>query len=89
MNSPKTVNDFIRDLHAPRLLAALLGTLLLATSGRYIGPGHASLLTRSNQDWLVFHYYDGEDRGRPKGRPQLFQRIDGSKIGRTRSRWTS
>lgn len=40
MNSPKTVNDFIRDLHAPRLLAALLGTLLLATTPALAEDGY-------------------------------------------------
>ncbi|MBB5349909.1 arabinan endo-1,5-alpha-L-arabinosidase [Haloferula luteola] len=42
------------------------GSLVLGTRGRYIGPGHASILEKSRRQWLVHHYYDGEDRGRSK-----------------------
>lgn len=41
------------------------GTLVLGTEGRFIGPGHAGIVNDGAQDWFSFHYYDGENRGRP------------------------
>jgi arabinan endo-1,5-alpha-L-arabinosidase len=40
------------------------GTLLLASHGNVIGPGHASVLHTANQDWLVHHFYAADDYGR-------------------------
>jgi arabinan endo-1,5-alpha-L-arabinosidase len=40
------------------------GTLLLGTSGPFIGPGHAGLITAGGDDWLSCHFYDGTRRGR-------------------------
>lgn len=42
------------------------GTLVLATDGRFIGPGHASLLERDGRTWLVHHFYDEANRGRSR-----------------------
>jgi arabinan endo-1,5-alpha-L-arabinosidase len=42
------------------------GTELVATHGRFIGPGGQSVITDGGQDLLVYHYYDGNDRGTPK-----------------------
>ncbi len=42
------------------------GTLLLGSEGRYIGPGHASILKKGKQQWLSHHYYDKDDRGHSK-----------------------
>lgn len=42
------------------------GTLVLASQGRWIGPGHASICVRDDQEWLVHHYYDRELTGRPR-----------------------
>ena len=42
------------------------GTLVLASTGRWIGPGHASICVRDAQEWLVHHYYDRELNGRPR-----------------------
>ncbi|MGD0517581.1 MAG: arabinan endo-1,5-alpha-L-arabinosidase [Thermoguttaceae bacterium] len=39
------------------------GTLVLEGAGRYIGPGHNSILHDGDKDWLVYHFYDGENRG--------------------------
>ena len=39
------------------------GTPILQTAGRYIGPGHNSLLHDGNKDYLAHHFYDGESRG--------------------------
>lgn len=42
------------------------GTTVLASDGRYIGPGGQSVLTDGGDDVLVYHYYDGDDNGAPK-----------------------
>ena len=43
------------------------GTLVLASYGRYRGPGHCSvLLDEDERDWLVHHCYDAEDEGIPR-----------------------
>lgn len=41
------------------------GTLILKTEGRWIGPGHNSVLHDGGDDFLVYHTYDAENRGRP------------------------
>ena len=41
------------------------GSLLLAASGRFIGPGHAAIFQEHGREWLSFHYYDGERDGLP------------------------
>jgi arabinan endo-1,5-alpha-L-arabinosidase len=47
-------------------LASGGGTELVASHGRFIGPGGQSVITDGSQDLLVYHYYDGSDRGTPK-----------------------
>lgn len=42
------------------------GTLVAASAGRHIGPGHASILQRDDKEWLVHHFYDGDHRGRSR-----------------------
>ena len=39
------------------------GTLVIAGSGRWAGPGHCSVLQQKDRDWLVYHAYDTEWRG--------------------------
>ena len=39
------------------------GSLMLATTGRFIGPGGQEAVKTSRGDWLAFHYYDGDDAG--------------------------
>ncbi len=41
------------------------GTLFLETSGSFIGPGHAGILSADKTDWLSYHYYDGDRHGAP------------------------
>jgi arabinan endo-1,5-alpha-L-arabinosidase len=41
------------------------GTLVLGSQGRFIGPGHAGIVSDGAQEWFSFHYYDGANRGRP------------------------
>ena len=39
------------------------GSLLLESAGRFIGPGHAGVLTEGGTNWLSFHFYDSERNG--------------------------
>ena len=41
------------------------GTLLLATEGNRIGPGHCAVLHDGGKDYLAYHYYDGARNGFP------------------------
>jgi arabinan endo-1,5-alpha-L-arabinosidase len=34
------------------------GTLFMEGTGKYVGPGHASLFIENGADWLCYHYYD-------------------------------
>lgn len=40
------------------------GSLVLETDGRFIGPGHAGIITHANRDWLSFHFYNGSRNGK-------------------------
>lgn len=42
------------------------GTPVLESHGRYIGPGGQSIMKDADGDLIVYHYYDGNDNGRPK-----------------------
>ncbi|UXY19614.1 arabinan endo-1,5-alpha-L-arabinosidase [Streptomyces cynarae] len=42
------------------------GDLFLASHGRYIGPGGESVFRDQGEDWIAYHYYDGDDNGTPK-----------------------
>jgi arabinan endo-1,5-alpha-L-arabinosidase len=42
------------------------GSLILATTGRFIGPGGQEAVKTSKGDWLAYHYYDGDAAGAPK-----------------------
>ena len=44
-------------------MVAAGGTLVLGSRGRFIGPGHASIYRKGGRQWLVHHFYDGDDRG--------------------------
>jgi arabinan endo-1,5-alpha-L-arabinosidase len=41
------------------------GTLLVGTTGPFIGPGHAAIFSEAGSDWLSCHFYDGTRAGRP------------------------
>jgi arabinan endo-1,5-alpha-L-arabinosidase len=41
------------------------GTLVLATNGRYHGPGHNAVIATSGSDDLVYHTYDASNQGMP------------------------
>ncbi|MGA2441041.1 MAG: arabinan endo-1,5-alpha-L-arabinosidase, partial [Tepidisphaeraceae bacterium] len=40
------------------------GSLIQATRKNVIGPGHCGVLHARGTDWLVHHFYDGNDHGR-------------------------
>jgi arabinan endo-1,5-alpha-L-arabinosidase len=42
------------------------GTLLLASEGRFIGPGHPGVLQDGDRFYMSYHFYDGDDNGRPR-----------------------
>jgi hypothetical protein len=42
------------------------GTMLLESTGRFIGPGHAGILNDNGTNWFTYHYYDGNDGGNAK-----------------------
>lgn len=42
------------------------GTELLASSGRYHGPGGQEVFEVEGEPWLAFHYYDREGGGAPR-----------------------
>jgi arabinan endo-1,5-alpha-L-arabinosidase len=43
-----------------------VGSLVLGSSGRYIGPGHFGLLRDNGVNYVSMHYYDGTANGAPK-----------------------
>jgi arabinan endo-1,5-alpha-L-arabinosidase len=56
---------------------------LLATSGRYIGPGGGTAWKDDDTYLYVYHYYDGDDNGAPKlqVRPITFDSTDWIVLG--------
>jgi arabinan endo-1,5-alpha-L-arabinosidase len=42
------------------------GTLVLAGNGRVRGPGHCAVFSDGGRQLLVHHFYDANDRGKPK-----------------------
>jgi arabinan endo-1,5-alpha-L-arabinosidase len=40
------------------------GTLVLASDGPFIGPGHAGIVAIEGREWFGCHFYDGTQRGR-------------------------
>ncbi len=54
------------------------GTMVLESTGRFIGPGHAGIMNDNGTNWFTYHYYDGNDNGNAKlGLAQLFWTADG------------
>jgi arabinan endo-1,5-alpha-L-arabinosidase len=39
------------------------GTMVLESTARYIGPGHAAIMNDNGTNWFTFHYYDGNHGG--------------------------
>jgi hypothetical protein len=42
------------------------GTMLLESTGKYIGPGHPGILNDNGTNWFTYHYYDASDNGAAK-----------------------
>jgi arabinan endo-1,5-alpha-L-arabinosidase len=42
------------------------GSVLLASTGRFIGPGGQEAVKTAKGDWLAYHYYDGDTAGASK-----------------------
>jgi arabinan endo-1,5-alpha-L-arabinosidase len=54
------------------------GTILLESTGRFIGPGHPGILVENGTNWFTYHYYDANNNGAPTiGLNQLFWTADG------------
>lgn len=54
------------------------GTMLLESTGRFIGPGHPAIFVENGTNWFTYHYYDGNNNGAPTiGLNQLFWTADG------------
>jgi arabinan endo-1,5-alpha-L-arabinosidase len=41
------------------------GTIVLSTHGRVVGPGGQTVMHDTDGDILIYHYYDGNNNGRP------------------------
>jgi len=39
------------------------GTMLLESSGRFVGPGHAAILNDNGTEWFSYHYYTWPEYG--------------------------
>ena len=37
--------------------------MVLESTARYIGPGHAAIMNDNGTNWFTFHYYDGNNGG--------------------------
>lgn len=59
--SQKITGPYVDDQDKPMLEGG--GRVVLSRNGSCIGPGHNSVLHQGDRDWLVHHYYDGENRG--------------------------
>ncbi len=59
--SEEITGPYVDDRGQPMLEGG--GRVVLERNGSCIGPGHNSVLRQADRDWLVHHYYDGENRG--------------------------
>jgi hypothetical protein len=54
------------------------GTMLLESTGRFIGPGHAGIFVENGTNWFTYHYYDANNNGTATlGLTQLHWTTDG------------
>ena len=54
------------------------GTMLLESTGRFIGPGHPGIFAENGTNWFTYHYYDANNNGaHTLGLNQLFWAADG------------
>ena len=54
------------------------GTMVLESTARFIGPGHAAILDDNGTNWFTYHYYDGKNGGAATvGLNRIFWSADG------------
>ena len=54
------------------------GTMVLESTARFIGPGHAGILNDNGTNWFTYHYYDARNNGAPTvGMNRLYWTVDG------------
>ena len=54
------------------------GTMILESTARYIGPGHAAIMNDNGTNWFTYHYYDGKNNGAATvGMNRLYWAADG------------
>ncbi len=54
------------------------GTMVLESTARFIGPGHAAILNDNGTNWFTYHYYDAKNNGAATvGMNRLFWTTDG------------
>lgn len=41
------------------------GSTILSTNGSFIGPGHVGYFVENGEEWVSYHYYDGDRDGAP------------------------
>ena len=39
------------------------GSMVLESTGKYIGPGHAAVFVEGTTNWFTYHYYDANNNG--------------------------
>jgi arabinan endo-1,5-alpha-L-arabinosidase len=54
------------------------GTMVLESTGRFIGPGHAAIMNDNGTNWFTYHYYDGNNNGAATlGLNRIYWTVDG------------
>ena len=54
------------------------GTMVLESTARFIGPGHAAIMNDGTTNWFTYHYYDGNNNGTPTvGMNRIYWTADG------------
>ncbi len=54
------------------------GTMVLESTARYIGPGHAAIMDDNGTNWFTYHYYDAKNNGAATvGMNRLYWTADG------------
>ena len=39
------------------------GTMFVESTARFVGPGHAGIMSEAGTNWFTYHYYDGNNNG--------------------------
>jgi len=54
------------------------GTMVLESTARFIGPGHAAIMNDNGTNWFTYHYYDALNNGLPTvGMNRIYWTTDG------------